>query len=205
MILSGMQIGFHVEWKDIKIEPFRKGQLNSNSYDIRLGEEIAVYSDVVWADFTCREPGDLPGSHIQPKAFKHLDSRLPATTVKHRMDSKLGMLLKPGIGYLGHTLETIWSDSFVPILDGKSSIGRLFVQIHQTAGFGDIGYPGQYTLEIVVTHPIILYPGMRIGQVRFQQMDGPRETYNGHYLKESMGPVGSKAWKQMEEDGIPPK
>lgn len=93
-----------------------------------------------------------------------------------------------------HTAETIWTDKFVPIIDGKSSIGRLFISIHQTAGFGDVGFDGQYTLEVTSHFPVRVYAGMRFCQIRFHGIQGHITQYEGNYQgKSAKGPVGSKA------------
>jgi dCTP deaminase len=101
-----------------------------------------------------------------------------------------------------HTRERIWTEKFVPIVDGKSSIGRLFIQIHATAGYGDPGYDGEYTLEVIVQHPVRVYAGMRIGQIRFHTLEGEVEkTYKvtGSYKDEAaQGAVASKAWRQFK-------
>lgn len=83
----------------------------------------------------------------------------------------------------------------------NSSIGRLFLQVHATAGYGDPGFDGQFTLEVIVQHPIRVYPGMRICQIRFQDMNGWVErAYDktGHYTGEAaQGAVPSQAWRQF--------
>ena len=88
----------------------------------------------------------------------------------------------------------------VPVLDGKSSLARLFVSVHATAGYGDAGFDGQYTLEVTVTHPIVVFAGMRIAQIRFHTMHGEvGKLYSGNYTGEtSKGAVASRAYKQFE-------
>jgi dCTP deaminase len=115
------------------------------------------------------------------------------------MTEEKGWVLQPGIGYLMHTEECIYTKKYVPVLDGKSSIGRLFVQIHITAGFGDPNYFGQYTLEVVAHHPIRIFPGMRIAQIRFHTIAGHvKNMYEGNYKGASArGAVASRAWKQF--------
>ena len=99
-----------------------------------------------------------------------------------------------------HTRERVGTEKFVPIIDGKSSIGRLFVFCHVTAGFGDVGFFGQYTLEVLTVHPVILYAGMRICQIRFQSIAGEFDFYKGHYRNETaQGAVPSHAYEQFEE------
>jgi dCTP deaminase len=103
-----------------------------------------------------------------------------------------------------HTAERIVTDSFVPVLDGKSSLGRLFMQVHATAGYGDPGFDGQYTLEVTVTQPVVIYAGMRFCQIRFHTLVGfQRTSYQakGHYIGPlAEGPVASMSWKQFAEE-----
>lgn len=110
-------------------------------------------------------------------------------------------MVKPGIGYLMHTKERVATSCYVPVIDGKSSLGRLFVKAHETAGFGDPGFDGQYTLEITSVFPVILYAGMRICQVRFHTMRGETNLYRGHYQGDNTrGAVPSRTWEQFQDD-----
>lgn len=185
---------------DIKINPWNPEQLNPTSYDLTLGDEVAVYTD--WVETYSRDCTD--GRHFEPKDNKRsvLDVKKEPEVEKFKIDPKIGWVLKPGIGYLMHTREQIRTDAYVPILDGKSSIGRLFLQVHATAGYGDPGFDGQYTLEVIVQHPLRVFTGMRICQIRFHTLEGEVEKpYNlvGHYRGEaSRGAVGSQAWKQFQ-------
>jgi len=110
-------------------------------------------------------------------------------------------LMIPGILYLGHTLEAIGSDYYIPILHGKSSLARLGLSIHLTAWFGEAGFKAQWTLEMTCVHPILLYPRMRIGQVEFETVEGMIDQYDGNY-KVQHGPVGSKMHRYFK-DGKP--
>lgn len=176
-ILTDREIYRAVEDGSIEIEPFDRAQLNPVSYDLTLGDGVKVYSYTGELDAK-KEPACVDIS-IRPS----------------------GLLLCPGIGYLMHTRERVFTKSFVPVLDGKSSIGRLFISVHATAGYGDPGFNGQYTLEVTVTHPIRVYVGMRIAQMRFHTMAGVIEKlYDGNYVGESArGAVASRAWRQFKE------
>ena len=117
------------------------------------------------------------------------------------MEDDTGFILMPGVGYLMHTHEKIHTDKYVPILDGKSSIGRLFCFVHVTAGYGDPGFDGQYTLEVAVLQPLIVYPGMRFCQIRFHTLVGDVDSYqkNGSYKGElAEGPIPSRSWKMFD-------
>ena len=111
-----------------------------------------------------------------------------------------GVVLRPGNGYLLHTHERVHTNKYVPVLDGKSSVARLFVGIHVTAGFGDPGYNGQWTLEVTTVYPVRLYAGMRIAQMRFHTIVGETKLYQGNYCGEaSTGAVPSRAWKMFQK------
>ncbi|HEY8094879.1 MAG TPA: hypothetical protein VIE65_02140 [Methylobacter sp.] len=219
-ILSGLEIREMVARGDIVIDPWDSSHINDDSrlnpasYDLTLGDEIAVYKDVVSGLF--EYPSDScfaglpPGHGLKPtgiKQFDHMgvggiiDAKKKNPVQRYRMNKETGFLLKPGIGYLMHTAERIRTDNFVPILDGKSSIGRLFIAIHITAGFGDPGFNGQYTLEVTAIHPVIIYPGMKFCQIRFHTIVGDVRSYkqSGNYQGDfACGPVESRSWRMFE-------
>jgi dCTP deaminase len=179
VILSGKAIADEIRSGGIRITPFNEDQLNPVSYDLTLGDDVIKYC-------ACGPAGVF------------LDAQVSNAFERYTMVPE-GFILTPGEGYLMHTRERIWSDRFVPVIDGKSSIGRLFVQVHQTAGFGDPGFDGQYTLEVTVKYRTRLYPGMRIAQVRFHTIVGSVEQYAGNYTGEAAeGPVASKSYKQFK-------
>ena len=90
-----------------------------------------------------------------------------------------GYVLRPGILYLGSTVEEAGSDFYVPCIEGRSSIGRLGISTHVAAGFGDIGFKQRWTLELTVVHPIRIYAGVRICQVYFHCVEGRKEVLYG--------------------------
>lgn len=93
-----------------------------------------------------------------------------------------GYVLLPGTLYLGETVEYTETTGYVPKIDGRSTTGRLGIVIHLTAGFGDNGFKGKWTLEITVTHPVIVYPNMEIGQLYFEEIQGDISMkYEGKY------------------------
>jgi len=194
-ILSDSAIKQAIEAGNIKIEGWNEAHLNPTSYDLTLGEEVTIYNYFVSA---------VPSMGSSTSTFIHedrlpLDVRHEPKTTSFRIDKDRGVVLRPGIGYLMHTEEAIWTDKYVPIVDGKSSTGRLFMQIHCTAGYGDPGFNGQYTLEVSVVHPLQVYPGMRIAQIRFHTIAGVVEKpYAGNYTGQAArGAVPSRAWKQF--------
>jgi dCTP deaminase len=198
-ILSGLQIVKEVEAGNIKISPFDKTRANPASYDLTLGSEVAIYEDVT----RLIGEGQYGPVHVAEDKVRNVLDAAKQNYVKRYEMKEDGFLLVPGIGYLMHTEERIRTEKFVPIVDGKSSIGRLFCFVHVTAGYGDPGFDGQYTLEVVVVHPLIVYPGMRFCQIRFHTLVGDVETYQnkGNYVgvDHASGPVPSRSWKMFDE------
>lgn len=141
--------------QDIKIEPYNESQLNPNSYNLRLHNEVLVYDN-----------------HV-------LDMKAVNTATKQIIPEE-GMLLETGKLYLGRTIEHTTTESFVPMLEGRSSIGRLGLFVHVTAGFGDVGFSGYWTLEMFCVQPIRIYPGVEICQVFYHSIDGDFEKYKSN-------------------------
>lgn len=152
MILSGLEIEKNLG-KNIIIEPFSRSQLNSNSYNVRLHNKLLVYKE------------------------KTLDMKKPNET-KEIIISDKGFKLEPNELYLGRTLEYTTTKNFVPMIEGRSSIGRLGIFIHITAGFGDVGFSGYWTLEIFCIKPIIIYPNVEIAQLYYHTINGEYEEYS---------------------------
>ena len=88
-----------------------------------------------------------------------------------------GYVLQPNKLYLGRTNEYTKTDGYIPMLEGRSSVGRLGVFIHVTAGFGDVGFAGYWTLEIFCVQPIRIYPNVEICQIYYHDIDGEYDTY----------------------------
>lgn len=191
-ILTGKEIHKQVLLHEIEISPFDEKCLNSVSIDLRLGDKFAVYSkNAGWSN---------EGTVTRLKSQEPLDAADENYTISGTIPHH-GMVLRPGILYLMHTVERVYTKFYVPVLDGKSSIGRLGIKVHETAGYGDPGFNGQYTLEVTVVHPVRIYPNMRFCQMRFHTLTGPLELYDGHYKgKTSEGPVPSMSWRQFKED-----
>jgi dCTP deaminase len=179
MILSGPEILKQIEAGTIRVSPFDRTRLNPASLDLTLGDTVAEYR-----------------LHNEQRG---IDSKVPEDyAIRRKTIEAEGVWLYPGNGYLMHTAERVATDQYVPILDGKSSIGRLFIQVHVTAGFGDPGFDGQYTLEVTTMFPVKVYPGMRICQIRFHAIQGEVLSYQqtGTYKGDkATGPIASQAWK----------
>jgi dCTP deaminase len=223
-ILSGYEIWQELQSGAIEVVPEPPEEhLNPASLDLTLGPKVAVYRKAVY--FSVGGQAWMPdeqGIHrnangdaldysracLSDMMWPHppgiLSCKEKNEVITFDMPQQ-GWLLRPGIGYLMHTAERIHTKKFVPVLDGKSSLGRLFMTAHVTAGYGDPGFNGQYTLEVVVTHQLVVYPGMRFCQIRFHTLVGRspgHTTYErkGHYVGAAAeGPVPSMAWKQFEE------
>ncbi len=210
-ILSGEAIRQEVAAGNIKITPYEEKNIQPASIDLTLGYEIKVYTNQVEADEVwSRRQGALPGASIRPRhpdqavtKKDYLDPKEPLETTSFEI-GPAGFVVMPGVLYLMHTYERLHTDKFVSVLDGKSSIGRLGVVVHLTAGYGDPGFDGQYTLEVSCIHPVILYPRMKIAQMRFHTVFGSVDmTYatRGHYVGDkATGAIPSMAYKQFRED-----
>jgi len=151
MILSGRQIEERLDG-DIVIEPFDPGQLNPNSYNLRLHEELLTYEEVV------------------------LDMRKPNRVERIVMPPE-GFTLNPNQLYLGRTVERTETHNLVPMIEGRSSVGRLGLFVHVTAGFGDVGFKGYWTLEMFAVQPVRIYPHVPICQIFYHEITGDIEEY----------------------------
>ena len=175
MILTDAKILEAIENGDIVIEPFAKECLGTNSYDVHLSKHMAVYEDAVL------------------DAKKH-------NKVRHFEIPAEGYIIEPGILYLGVTEEYTETHNSVPFLEGKSSIGRLGIDIHATAGKGDVGFCNTWTLEISCVHPVRIYAGMPIGQLIYFLVEGEiinfyNRKQNAKYIGKTDRPVESMMWK----------
>lgn len=172
MILSGKEIQRQLG-KKIFIEPFSENQLNPNSYNLRLHRELLVYDE------------------------KELDMKKDHKT-KEVILPDSGMLLEPGKLYLGRTIEFTKTDGYVPMLEGRSSIGRLGLFIHITAGFGDVGFKGFWTLEIFCVQPIRIYPGVEICQIFYHTIEGEYVHYVSNKYQNNEGIQPSMLYKDFQ-------
>lgn len=172
MILSGKEIAKHMG-KEIVIEPFDERRINPNSYNLSLADELLVYEN------------------------RELDMKKPNAT-KRLIIPREGILLEPNRLYLGRTNEYTKTDRYVPMLEGRSSTGRLGLFIHVTAGFGDIGFAGYWTLEIFCVQPVRIYPNVEICQIYYHDIDGDYEPYNSGKYQNNTGIQPSLMYKDFE-------
>ncbi len=175
MILSDKKILEAIEKGNIIIQPFRPDCLGTNSYDVHLGKTLANYSDY------------------------ELDARIHNKITTFEIPSD-GFVLKPGTLYLGVTEEYTETHHTVPFLEGKSSVGRLGIDIHATAGKGDVGFCNYWTLEISCVQPVRIYAGMPIGQLIYFSVEGDIHNFynkkpNAKYNDKKPIPVESMMWK----------
>lgn len=169
-VLTGAAIREAVASGEIEIDPWVPDHVGPNSVDLRLGDTLKVYS--------FKNPDAVPNALSR---VTELDMRRKNPTRDLHIPKK-GFVLQPGQLYLGCTVERTKSDHFIPKVEGRSSVGRLGIKVHLTAGFGDIGFNGRWTLEIEVTHPVRVYAGVRICQVYFSTPHGPiTDLYSGRY------------------------
>lgn len=193
-ILSGLEVQKQISEGRISIDPYKPEHVNPVSVDLTLGTEVKVYKPLWWEDSNV-------GVQVYSPYSITLDVKKENTTTAHMMTSA-GLLLQPNVLYLMHTAERVCTDHYVPVLDGKSSLGRLGIAAHVTAGFGDPGFDGQYTLEVTTVHRVRIYPGMRFCQIRFHEIQGEVSLYQnkGHYTGEAaQGAVASKINEQFNE------
>ncbi len=175
MILSDKEILEEIAAKRIVIEPYVRECLGTNSYDVHLGKTLAIYRDAV----------------LDAKAHNQID---------YLEIGPEGFVLEPGKLYLGVTEEYTETHAHVPFLEGKSSVGRLGIDIHATAGKGDVGFCNTWTLEISVSQQVRVYAGMPIGQLIYFEVRGEIENFynkkpNAKYNTRTDMPVESMMWR----------
>lgn len=178
MILTDRQILAEMKRGSIVIKPFKRTYLGSNSYDVHLGNWLAMYKDEI------------------------LDAKMHNRVSYFRIPPE-GLILVPSKLYLGVTHEYTETHRHVPFLEGKSSIGRLGIDIHATAGKGDIGFCNTWTLEISVRQPVRIYADMPIGQLIYFEVNGDVEIpynkkRNAKYTRRTTKPVESMMWKNFK-------
>lgn len=184
MILSDWDIANAIGRGIIKIDPLKHEDIRTNSVDVHLSEHLTEY--------------------LTEQLTEHgvLDARIENKTKSYSIDID-GFVLMPGILYLGSTIEYTEAHEHVPFLEGKSSVGRLGISVHSTAGVGDVGFCGHWTLEISVVQPVRVYARMPIAQLIFFEVKSmPLRMYgkNGSkYQQQGAKPVPSMMWKNFDK------
>lgn len=172
MILSGLEIKKRIE-SDIIIKPYDEKYINPNSYNLRLYNKLLVYDNEI------------------------LDMKVINNA--HQIDiPDNGLVLEPGKLYLGRTLEYTETYNLVPMLEGRSSIGRLGLYIHVTAGFGDVGFKGFWTLEIHCVQPVKIYPYIEICQIYYHTIKGDYKNYESGKYQNNTDIQPSLLYKDFE-------
>ena len=172
MILTGPEIAARLN-KDITIDPYDPSLLNPNSYNLRLHEDLLVYTEM---------PLDMKKDN-------------PAKPLKIPPE---GLLLEPGKLYLGRTVEYTITQNLVPMLEGRSSVGRLGLYVHVTAGFGDTGFSGFWTLEMHCVQPIRIYAGVEICQIFYHTVEGRVVEYTSGKYQKNQAVQTSRLWMDFQ-------
>tara|TARA_B100000989_G_scaffold113347_1_gene83275 strand:- start:2218 stop:2745 length:528 start_codon:yes stop_codon:yes gene_type:complete len=172
MILSGKEIESRIN-DEIIIDPFDKNRINPNSYNLSLHNELIMYKN----------------SLLDMKKDNKVEKlKIPST----------GLVLEANRLYLGRTVEYTETRNLVPMLEGRSSIGRLGLFVHVTAGFGDVGFKGFWTLEIFCIQPIKIYPNVEICQVYYHTLEGSHEDYTSGKYQDNQGIQPSLLYKDFK-------
>ena len=178
MILTHNDINAALAAGHIVVEPLAPGAVGTNSIDLHLGRYIREYNAT------------------------RLDAKKDNASSLFEINEK-GFVLKPNRLYLASTLEYTETHHHVPIMEGKSSVGRLGLHVHVSAGFGDVGFCGHWTLELHCVQPIRIYPGMPIAQLAYHAVSsipdtGYMERRGSSYTEaREARPVASRLWKKF--------
>lgn len=198
---------------NIVIKPFDERCLGSNSYDLHLSPMFKVYKDTIpdgmrpYIPYESGKKYSMRDWFYEPTKYHSIkeelkkeiyDFRNPKflidpTKEKETIEFEIpetGAILNPQFGYLASTVEYTETRNLFPYIDGKSSLGRNFVLNHHTAGRGDDGFCGTWTLEIRVLYPTVVYPYMRIGQIYYDEFRGERKQYNKNQASHYNGQQG---------------
>jgi dCTP deaminase len=173
VILSGKEIENRIG-SDIIINPYDKNRINPNSYNLSLHDELIVYSETM------------------------LDMKRDNPYQKIRIPED-GLELEANRLYLGRTVEYTETKGLVPMLEGRSSVGRLGLFVHVTTGFGDVGFKGFWTLEIFCVQPIRIYAGVEICQIYYHSIEGDYENYSSGKYQGNQGIQTSLLYKDYED------
>ena len=174
MILSGDEIHKNLG-TNINIDPFDENNLNPNSYNLTLHHELMIYEEVV------------------------LDMGKPNRTRRINIPDS-GMELQPQRLYLARTIERTETHNFVPMIEGRSSVGRLGLFVHVTAGFGDVGFKGFWTLEMFAVQPVRIYPGVQICQIFYHEIKGNIKEYESEKYQDNKDIQPSLLFKEINPD-----
>lgn len=203
-ILLGTEIIDEYKKGKIIIEPFNKDFIGPNSVDVSLSRTLLTYTPV---EIVESEGLGFIVSPLEDPQDTFLDMAKKNKVYEIQIPDE-GLILNPGILYLGCTNEKAGSDYYVPMYEGRSSMARLGIQSHISAGFGDLFFKSNWTLEITVVHPTKVYPNIRIGQVYFHNIHedvrndlvAANKHYNGKYIHQPR-PQASKSYLDFQNKG----
>jgi dCTP deaminase len=191
VLLSDRDIKAEIDTDRVRLDPYDPGMIQPSSIDVRLDKFFRLFDN-----------------HKYPVIDPAKDQ--PELTRLVEVEPDDGFVLHPGEFVLGSTLETVsLPDDLAARVEGKSSLGRLGLLTHATAGFVDPGFSGHVTLELsnVATLPIILWPGMKIGQLCFFRLSSPAENpygsakYGSHYQGQR-GPTASRSYANFHRTEV---
>jgi dCTP deaminase len=174
MILTGQEIRNQLG-KNIVIDPFDEANLNPNSYNLTLHDELMTYEEVV---LDMRKANRVRRVEIPPE----------------------GLVLRENQLYLGRTVERTETHNLVPMIEGRSSVGRLGLFVHVTAGFGDVGFCGYWTLEMFAVQQVKIYPGVPICQIFYHQVCGEIVEYVSDKYQHNRDIQPSLLFKELNPD-----
>ena len=163
---------FQLQKPRLAIAPFDEEQLNPNSYNLRLGSKLLRYTDL------------------------QLDMKVRPTVTEIEIPEE-GFVLDPQTLYLGSTVEYTETHGLVPRVDGRSSVGRLGIWVHVTAGMGDVGFCGTWTLEITSVQPVRIYAGVEICQISYTTISEDHVPYDSDKYQFQTGPRPSELWRDF--------
>lgn len=184
-MLTGKKIIEEYKAGNISIDPFDESMVGPNSYDLHWGDEVCEYLGTkIGPECVASEDGhdvitDYRWHHLS-KPFVDMKSN-EHLYLNKKIDEN-GYLLRPNHLYLISTMESVGSKIYVPQIVGRSSVGRLGIQVSQHAAFGDVGYFGKWTLQVSVKYPTAIYPYLKVCHVFFEETLGELDIqYNGRY------------------------
>jgi dCTP deaminase len=192
VLLSDKDIRAEIDGGRVVLDPYDPDMIQPSSMDVRLDKYFRLFDNHKYP-------------YIDPAQEQPELTRLVEVT-----EEEEGFVLHPGEFVLGSTLETVTlPDDLAARVEGKSSLGRLGLMTHATAGFVDPGFSGHVTLELsnVATLPIMLYPGMKIGQLAFFRLSSSAEhpygsgKYSSHYQGQR-GPTASRSWQNFHRTKV---
>lgn len=174
MILTGPEIEKQLG-KNIHIDPYDPKLLNPNSYNLRLHNELLVYESL------------------------ELDMRKENPFRRYEIPEE-GFVMRPNQLYLARTIERTETHGYVPMLEGRSSIARLGLFVHMSAGFGDVGFNGHWTLEMFAVHPIRVYAGVEVCQIFYHTLEGDIREYDSGKYQNNRDIQPSLLHRELEPD-----